>query len=397
MSSLKITIKKFFRNKLNYLILILIGICCAFSIIVNSLTYSTKEYYKDNVLNWADYRIFSILHPENREKLINKLNSMEEVIGVFDEYGYYTAWYMPDIEEHFEGKEITVRISGVAGEIPAVKGENLPATDEDVMICPITYRPLENLLVENTKLEFDLTPFIGKEMTIVPLESRSPGKDDIYKEFKIKLVGLYDNDRLNNFYHDCYTNYNTLAKIRKQVTTIKNNSHIYFQIDDKINEEKVISELKKSGYFAHSVMDIDYVLAVDSFDTLEYIGKGLFIISMLIVLCLFSYNLFRNKKIIKLNKILGYSNIRLLFNSIIETILLFINSCISLIIFLLVGIHVFKNYLPDHYPSFKQINLIISPLEFKKVFIVLIFIIAFIFIINIISLLLGKSNRKNII
>ena len=165
-----------------------------------------------------------------------------------------------------------------------------------------------------------------------------------------------------------------------------------FQIKNKIDEEKVLNELKKEGYWPHSVMDLDYVLVVDSFDTLEYISYGLFIISMLVVVCLIFYNLSKNKNIIELNKILGYSNKSLLFNSLIEIITLFISSIISISIFTFLSLILFRKIMPIYYKTFEYIEVLISPYEFMKTLLFVSIIILVIFIIK--NKLIKDKNIK---
>ena len=57
---IKIVLKKFFRNKLNYIICLLIAFCFSFSIMISSLTYSAKEYYENDIFNFVSYKLIGI-------------------------------------------------------------------------------------------------------------------------------------------------------------------------------------------------------------------------------------------------------------------------------------------------------------------------------------------------
>lgn len=172
----KITFKKFFRNKLNYIVLLLIGICFSFSIIVNSLSYSATKYYEENLLNWVDNRIFSIRigEPddkeleEKREKLQNLLTSMDEIQGVFSSYSYLSFWSFPELTElHKEWKEeVNVQLDGTTGTINATYGNDLTQSKDMEIICPSVYYPYENAQgIDKTK-SIDLKPYVGKTLKL---------------------------------------------------------------------------------------------------------------------------------------------------------------------------------------------------------------------------------------
>lgn len=381
---MKIILKKFFRNKLNYIIILLIGLCFAFSIIINSLTYSAKVYFEDNVLNFVSYRQFSIVEHGDKEELKEILNSMPEIEGVFDYYGYVSFWYFKEFHDKTSDNGLaSMQLAGSASTIKAIVGEDLPTTDEQVMICPSIYYSDYD---KTNKI--DLSPYVGKNLTIRYIDNENP------KEYSVKLIGLFDNDKLKQDYRTCYMNYKALEQINRKTDKFSEDI-IYYELKNIIDEEKVTNALREKGYWPDPIIFLERGLAIESLDMLIYISYGLFALSIFIVSCIISFNISKNKNNIILNKIFGYSNKNLILNHVMEMISLFIMSVLSTIIFTFLLLILFKQYLPVYYTSFKHVKLLISPTVF---FGALMTIFALCIVIGLINFILSfKSNiYKNI-
>lgn len=353
MSSVILIFKKFFRNKLNYIVFILIGLSFAFAIMINSLTYSAKVYFEDNVLNFVSYRQFSILGSEDNSILIEKLKKMPEIEGVFDSYGYVSSWTVPEFSKYAIDKDVPgFWLAGVVGNVKSIIGEDLLNSDSPSMVCPNVYYSDSD---KTNKI--DLTEYVGKNLTL----EYSDGIKS--KEFSVKLVGLFDNDRLNQDYRTCYINYKDLEKMNKEVISF-NNVNVYYELKNIVDENKVTNAIQEMGYFPEPIIFMDRSLAIESLDILVYISYILFIISMFVVSCIVYFNFIKNKSNISLNKSFGYSNKDITLNYFIQNIILFISSIITTVLLLNIILAIFKKVIPLYYPSFKYVELLISPTAF---------------------------------
>ena len=351
---------------------------------INSLNYSTKKYYENDVLNFTGYRQFAMVGVENKEKVTEKLLSMKEVAGVFDIHGYISAWDSIELSEKYddtESEDIGFWMHGVAGEIESVVGEDLTSNDYMAMVCPLAYYSDSN---KATKI--DLTPYVGKDLTLKYLGDKSENP----KTFKIKLVGLYDNERLDKGYRECFINYKSLEKMSKTVLPNASTQTLYYELKNIADSKKVEEEMKKMGYWPNSVIMFDNDLMIDSLDILIYISYGLFIASMFIIVCIIMFSIYKNKKNIALSKAFGYSNKNILLNYCVDSISLFLTSVISMLAFVYVILLLFKKYIPLYYKTFKYIKILVSPLALWNA-VLTIFILCI--IINLISYLISKNKN----
>lgn len=394
---IKFIIKKFFRNKLNLIVLLMLGICFSFSTMINSLTYSATKYYNENLLNWIDNRIFSIkiADTESQEttkkidELSHLLNSMDEVEGVFGRYSYSNFWDIKELSQYYPDSEegVGIALDGVVGTIDAVEGKDLTSNDEMAMICPRTYYPFEIPDGVDKTRQIDLSAYVGKTLTLKYIDETNP------KEFKIRLVGLYDNDILNKNYRRCYANYKTTEKINKEVLNLKNN-YLYFELKNILYEEKVINTLNNMGYYPNSKVYLHNKVAIESMDTLVYVGYGIFLITIFISITINYFNILLSKDTIALNKILGYSNKNLILNYIFESIILFLLGVISEVVILQIMVIIFRKLIPFYLSSFNNIPILISPKAFINSIIELFIVTLFILIMKI--LILFNCSSKDI-
>lgn len=374
---LKLILKRFFKNKLNYVIVLLIGLSFAFSLLVNSLSYSATEFFKENILNMAGYRQYFIRveDSEQLKKLEDKLKSMPNVVGYFDDTGYMSSWKFKDLKDDTEDDGLAnIVFSSVASDVKADIGNDLTlSTDENYIICPSTYYSDPDKTVK-----IDLKPYIGKELIIKSIDEKY---DD---EFKVRLVGLFDNEKINKNYRRCFINYNNLSKISKDIV-IPDLTHMYYEIDNIENEEKVLNELKKDGYWSDPIIYGDRSLALESISSLNFISKCLLIISIIIVFLIIYYNVksFRNN--LYIHRAVGYSNKDFLIDYIVEMMNIFVLSFISLCIFSIITLAVFRKIIPHIYSTFKNVKIIISPMEFLIYVLLLFLLCILIFIINYIN------------
>ncbi len=389
MPKFKIVLHKFLRNKLNYIICLLIALCFSFSIIINSLSYSARKYYEDDIFNFVSYRVFSIVNPINRKDLINTLNNMNEIEGVFDSYGYMSPWELPEFNNYFkDNKTPNMWLLGMIGDIKIIDNSKINLSEEMEMVCPNNYLPYEKDGKPVADKKIDLTPYIGKYINFRYIDENNP------QEFKIKLVGLYDNDKINKNYNMCYMNYKALEKINKEVLNLPK-TNVYYQLKNIADEEKVTTKLQEMGYYPDPIVFLNRMPALESLDLLVYISYGIFFISLFIVSCIIYYNILKNKKNFLINRTYGYSFKNNLINSIFESLILFFFSFLFTIIFNLVIYNIIKRIIPIYYPSFKNITIIISPVVFLQA---LLFILILCFLLNLISLILNhqKSIYNNI-
>ncbi len=392
---IKINLKKFFRNKLNYIIIMLLGICLSFSVIINSLSYSGRKYFEDNILNWVDYRNFILLPIENqekRDKVINTLNSMPEVIAVHDRYSYLKAFNILEFKDYYDGEEY-VWVQGIGSPIKALKGQDLTTSDELEMICPVSYYPFDDingLNGKDTTRGIDLTPYIGKKLTLQYIDNKYP------KTYKIKLVGLYDNDKLQRNYETCYMNYKALETIGKQLEPQKNQyNNIIYEIGNIIDEQKVSNTLKDMGYWPDSIIFGERTIALASMNALKYISYGMIALSTFIIILITIYNISKNKSNLMLNKTLGYKNKNLILNYLVDIICLFITSVFVSLIMIFILLNIFRKLIPKFYLTYKNIPIIISLNYLIKAIIILLGICILIGIINFIFNL--KTNLYKMI
>ncbi len=383
---IKIVLKKFFRNKLNYIICLLIAFCFSFSIMISSLTYSAKEYYENDIFNFVSYRIFSISNPQNKESLIKTLNNMPEIESVFDSYGYMSPWELPSFYNYFsDTKTPSIWLLGIGGSIDANNNQKINLTNKLEMVCPSMYIPYTQNGVPIKDKEIDLTSYVGKTLTIKYIDSNNP------KEYEVKLVGLYDNDKIGKNYDMCYMNYQALEKINKEVLNLPK-TNIYYELKNIIYEESVTNKLQNIGYYPDPVIFLNRMPAIDSLNMLVYISYGIFGVVAIIILALVYYKILKDKENNMLNKLLGYSNKNSLFNYVIDALLLFIFSIILLFVFVFLLLKIFKVIIPKYYTSFKNIPLLISYSSLIKT-ICLIFILSL--LLNIIIFIFGQKREKH--
>jgi len=367
----RILTKKFFRKKTNYLIAILIGLCFAFSIMIQSLTYSTRLYYEDNVFNFVTYKQFAILAQGNKSKLENILSEIPEIAGYFDSYGYTSYWYLPEFEEYSKNGVLpSISLNGVASEIEVVIGNNLSNSNDLEMVCPNEY-----YTDYSNETEIDLSPYIGKNLKVQYINEKNP------VEFSIKLVGLYDNQKMNKFYDSCFINYQPLEKMNHEADTF-NSDVVFYELKNIVDEEKVTNQLREQGFWPDSVMDVDTDLAIDSLDMLVYLGYGLFVISMFIIACVISFNNSKNKSSIMLSKTYGYNNKKLLFSYLLEMLYLFLMSVLFSGILVFIIQLVFKKIIPMFYKTFEYITIYVSPFAILEAIIVILVLCILIGLIN---------------
>lgn len=371
---IKIILKRFFKNKLNYLVVFLIGLSFAFFILVNSLFYSANEYFKENVINYVSYRQFFV-HTEDSEKqeiLIKKLNSMSEVEGVFDHRAYMVPWKIKDFNDNTEDDNLANMIlTGVEGEFKSDIGENLSSSSNDnAIVCPSTYYSDSDKTVK-----IDLKPYLGKYITL-----RYLNLDDS-KEISVKLVGLYDNDKLKRDYRICHMNSSNLLEISKDFID-DYSGIVYYELKDINDENKVTDELRKNGFWPEPIIFGNRTLAIESLDLLLYASKGIFVISIFIVSCIMFYNFKNLKKYHKMQNIMGYSNDVLIVDYLIEMLLTFILSVISMSILSLLFLLLFQNIIPSLDEMFKYVKMVISPSVFCESVIYLFVISNLVSIIN---------------
>lgn len=380
-----LAIKKFFKNKLNYIIAILIGFSFSFSIVTNSLSYSAAKYFKSNVLNFVSYRQFFISANsiEEQDKIIKKLKSIPEIAGIIDNYGYMSAWKVKELEDISEKDNLAnMTLSGTASEFKADIGENLStSTDENYIVCPSTYYSDSNKTVK-----IDLTSYIGKNLTLKYIDNEKP------REVSVKLIGLYDNDRLNQNYRRCYINYNNLSKFNNGLYN-RDSYTIYYELKNIVYEEQVTKELQKAGFYPEPVVYMNRTLAVESIDLLIYINYGLTCISLFVISCIIIYNLNNLKDDIKIYKICGYSNKNLILNYMLEILNLFILGTFAIIIFLIFTLMIFRKVVPILYPSFKYVKMIISPSTLIFTIITFLLLCILINFINYITIYIKRYNN----
>lgn len=379
-----ITLKKFFRNPLNYFITILVGVCFAFAILSNSLTYSAAKYFEDNVLNFVSYRQFyvSLERESEQERLTKLLKSLPEIEGFTDDSGYMSAWKITDIKDNTDTDGLANMIlSGTAGNFHSDIGEDLTtSTEENYIVCPSTYYSDSN---RTTKI--DLTPFIGNTLTIKSID------DENNKNVQVKLVGLYDNDRLNQNYRRCYINYNNLSKISEESNNSKSYT-VYYELKNIAYENKVNKILENEGFYSMPVVAIERKLAVESIDMVYNISYLLILLILLVLLCIFLYKLKNNIPNVKMKKILGYLNRSLFFNNLIETTALFISGILFTILSLPIILMLFRKYIPILYPTFKYVKILISPTIFITAILYYFVLCLIILFLNYIFSCLKKCN-----
>ena len=220
-----------------------------------------------------------------------------------------------------------------------------------------------------------MSPYIGKNLKVQYINEKNP------VEFSIKLVGLYDNQKMNKFYDSCFINYQPLEKMNHEADTF-NSDVVFYELKNIVDEEKVTNQLREQGFWPDSVMDVDTDLAIDSLDMLVYLGYGLFVISMFIIACVISFNNSKNKSSIMLSKTYGYNNKKLLFSYLLEMLYLFLMSVLFSGILVFIIQLVFKKIIPMFYKTFEYITIYVSPFAILEAIIVILVLCILIGLIN---------------
>jgi hypothetical protein len=384
---MKLFIKKFFRQKINYLLVLLIGICLAFVCIVYSLPYSIRNYWEDNVLNDIRFRTYFINGQAKNTSLISKLESMDEIEGVFTFDGYYVD--VKAIGLNDEEELPSIFLMGIKGKENVIIGDSITEEnkDENVMVCPNKYYPYYSVELGgyDKSKEIDLSKFLNKEIQVASLLDSS-------KTETFKIIDLYEAD---NDYADpqlCYTYYTHVEELNEKFQTgVSSQNHLIFEIKNIVDENKVIDLLNSQNIYPIKAANINTEIALQSFDTLTKISYiVLCFISLIIVLI----NFYKNKidqPNISINKLFGFTKSYIIKQSMFNSFLTFVWSIIVLIPLLFINLKIFQINLPKYDKNFKDVVFLVSWNSILQVLVILVIILFITSAINII-----KNRRNNI-
>ena len=284
----------------NVTMLFLIFLLSTFLLIGITYYFSVSKYYQEYVEKNHGFRILYLLLDDDcdRGKLIENLENSEHVEDAFLEDEYSTFGIINEYQsDEFTGEVLLIGVD--PGMQKIIAGSDLNDSEYG-MICPSSIYP-EIFYDENPydyRKNIDISSDVGNILTL---------KYGGIKEFKLKLLGVFDRSFDYTDPNVCYVTHKTLRYLNDNTYDydISSNSGIYVLIDDLKNREKL--------YEYKGVEDVYLVTTIRS-DKLQNIifVLGIFTTIMISFIVVMSY-LFTNRQIINnyrnigILRIVGYS------------------------------------------------------------------------------------------
>ena len=389
-------IKKFFRQKSNYFLIILISICFAFSLTISSISNSIHAYWENTILNEIIFRTYELRDLPNVDEAKKILDNISEVEGYFPSSDYTVNTWVKGINSD---KDLPVMsLYGIVGSQKVVVGEEITNDnkDENVLICPNKYLPYYSTELRDydESKEIDLTRFLNKTISLVSHEE----SDNKQKTAHFKIIGLYEAD---NEYADpraCYTYYTNIEELRNLFETSKyeitssSDHDLLFQIKNIVDEEKVLKELENNGLYATKIAGINTQIALKSLYSLISVKKVITISLILILIFITLYKEKINRSNLSINKLIGYNNKNIIKQTIFNNALLLFCSFIILIPLTHIYLQVFQYYLPLYDNNFKDVTFALAFSNLINIFFIIMFIMIILTVISFLS-----NHKSNIL
>lgn len=335
---IKFSLYNIIRSKKNIVNTIIISVLiCLIFILINS--YVTVHNYLDNDINKGynnrtlsvnkSLENASINDVKQIEKEIQSINHVQS--SFLDLYATQGATISEFSGLKSSGIEFTAANNDSLLKI--VKGKKFPNDDGYYMICPINFYPnfnyneFKNL---TSKDKFQLNKKIDKEFTV----NVEDWVTKTTSSFKVKLIGLYQNQANQIDENMCFVSRNVNEKIaftyfgNDKTWSLDQYSSFITVVDDINNLDKVSNQLTQLGYDVKPIVKINYDYFNNIFNVIKIIFVGLCLLTIAFFTFFLIKDYFARKKYDTLLRVLGYNEKQLAHNYFIEVSIRILLSCI---------------------------------------------------------------------
>ena len=393
------------QNKIGNIFMFLCFLLVSFVIIeLVNFKVSFYNYLKYITNNYYDARKIEVLNPElSYEDMIKQVKKINFVVDAFLE-SEYSDFLEVDNPKEFVEDRIYIKPSG-NGYIPEIiVGKTIVADDE--IICPFKLA-IANTNGFNTKF-VNLKPYIGKKIKLnkkiyfYEKFGEEPKVIDT-KNYKLKIVGLYDYSAFGDEPYYCYMKKEVIGKIILDTTPIYSDTYypdnyeyeigsetgiypwLQVIVDKNSNVSYVEKELEKLNFQHSSYYHIDN----DFFSTTNIVFNiGLVVFIILFGIIFFTFlakSLKKRHNELWILKAIGYGDKKISLIILISDFIIFAISYLFAIFLSFFINKIINNYLLNN------AQLIGLKISFKYIYILCIFAI---FIIE--FLLFYKKAKKSI-
>lgn len=364
----KVSFRNAYRNKVSYLIMILISISCLTCLFSLSYKHSFQEYWKTYVQKNPEFRIMNVYYgtwidkkvknsknidgktiqliKDIQQEVIEKLNENVHILGASTQTMQLIQ--IVDFNNNFYLQPIPLK-----NNINIVSGYNLDqyTEDEKVMICPNIMRLSNENGEFNIKNTIDMEKYLNQNINI-NYAGNLP--------YEFKVVGLYDTHSTYSYGGICYTSYKNLEdaqnayyeknpniyqNIMESKTQIYDYiDNIYIMIDDIKNLKEVDKFLEKNELFQDGAI---VGINTDTVEEISSICNKITIVFYILAGLIIGITLIQN--IIKKNRenfiyyAVGYTDKDMLKMFLIENSILVMIGFILSTVIVRIGLMIYKN------------------------------------------------------
>ena len=392
-STFLLGVKKFFRDKRNIILVILISL--VFSLILFGFSYikSINNYWDNSMKKLVDYRTYIVTFDKQKYNLntaIEKLKSYEHVVEVFDEKTYLISMTVKDDKIVKDKNNGIFLIGSIKTPINIIEGDDLSnySGNEIPLICAKQFYPFIEYKQENyvKSKNIDLTNKIGYSFNMSFITSNELEK--------VKIVGLYDAEENHTQGNVCYTTFDSVKKLNnKYQYDVFNNEEVnytYMIIDNVKNESIVTNTIINDGFkIITPTLHINKDMGNAIMKNISLISLITILFSFVTFIFVFTKKVLNRKTDYLIMKSSGYPNSKIIFINNVETICCFIVGFILSLALFIFYIYAFqKIYLYDKI-VFSGLNIQIS------YFSIIIILIITIFDIVLLSIYLNRKLKMN--
>ena len=391
-SIIKKMLKRDILKDKNIRVSMLIIIISTLLVVISFSFKKSMDYYIDNgIKKDISYRTLFVDQnmDEDLDLTIRNIQKIQNVANVTIDNYHHFSFEMNNLDtDNINGSFFIM--SGTSKTIPIVSVGKIFSGEYEI-VCPKIFYPSDDITSENIKNTdlIDMNKYINKYV-----------KGGYYKfidednaEFinvKLKIVGLYDNNPSYIDENICYTSNNVIKKMfddsYENIDFSNQLDSIIVQTDDYNNNDNVINELEKLGYYSSMSVSLneEFIYSVN-FICYFILAFSMFF-SIIVVLYMSKKTLIERKQEINLYRSIGFSKSKICRYIYLLNIIMCITSIIisTIIIFLIVAT---LNYIVKINPIiFQKIPVMLSVPS-----IILSIIIAFL------TLIISTKNSERII
>lgn len=347
-------LKKTLKNKLNYIIILLIVLLGSTILIGSSYYLGILKFWNDFTTKSYDFNLLMVFTYDNvdKETFKNKLRNNERVKDVFDytEYSSY-AIFNDYVKENVNGEV------NLVGTVPNTKkiiyGKDLD-DETNGMICPSIFLP-DSLIYHNNRYDIknviNLSDKIGKNINM-----SYGGEYDI----SIPLIGIFDSEYDYSNPNFCYVNHATMGSLNKlyQPTLTNEGAPIFVLIENLEDAEDILDYSEISSYSITKRLNTEignkilFVTGIVSFVAT--------FLSVIIIYLIYSRRIIKEYKNISIMMIVGYDKRKIKQQFYMEGTIIYL---ISVIIYIGLSYFVINNFVKwflSHKVSLSLISLNIN-------------------------------------